>query len=213
MPFVALYHTHKLVVVLFLLIYLVKAILLVANKTEGLRKFTGFVKIPEMIVSALFFITGVMMLSKIAVFTSLLAIKLVVVVVAIPVAVIAYKKFNKLLAIIALFLLVAAYGLAEMNRASFGKRKPVSAVTTDPTQAGYSLNGHGMALYKAQCMVCHGKDGKAKLSGAKDLTLSQMTDPEIRSIVEKGKNAMPPMHDLFNEQEMKALVSYVKSLR
>ena len=51
MPFVALYHTHKLVVVLFLLIYLIKTILLVANKTDALEKFKKITKIPEMIVS------------------------------------------------------------------------------------------------------------------------------------------------------------------
>ena len=123
MPFVALYHTHKLVVVLFILIYLTKAILLLMGNNEILNKFNKKIKIPEMVVSALLFITGIIMLNNIADFNLIFTIKLTMVVAAIPVAVIAYKKYNKLLAILSLIMLISAYGLAEIFKAQFGKRK------------------------------------------------------------------------------------------
>jgi len=213
MPFVAFYHTHKLVVVLFILIYLIKAILLFMGNKDSLAKFTKKIKIPEMIVSALLFITGIAMLANLAEFTTLFMIKLLAVITAIPVAVIAYKKYNKLLGVLAVVLLISAYGLAEVYRAQFGKKVAVENVITDPTVSGYSIESHGEALYKVQCAVCHGSDGKANLSGAKDLTISTKTEAQVIEIIKNGKNAMPKMGGIYNDQELKALNSYIMSLR
>ena len=96
MPFIAFYHTHKLVVVLFILIYLTKAILLLMGNTDTLNRFNKKIKVPEMIVSALLFITGIVMLNQIADFNLVFTIKLTLVITAIPVAVLAYRKYNKL---------------------------------------------------------------------------------------------------------------------
>jgi len=213
MPFVAFYHTHKLVVVLFILIYLVKAILLLIGNKDILDKFNKKIKIPEMIVSALLFITGIIMLTKIADFTFLFSIKLALVITSIPVAVIAYKKYNKLLAVLALLMLISAYGLAEMFKAQFGKKQDITQVVSNPTAEGYDITSHGKALFEAQCIICHGSDGKASYSGAKDLTLSKKTEGEIIETITNGKNTMPKMKDIYNEQELKALAQYVKSLR
>ena len=58
-------HTHLLTVVLFLLIYLIKTFLLLTNKNEKLASFTKAVKVPEMIISALFLGTGIYLLTYI----------------------------------------------------------------------------------------------------------------------------------------------------
>ena len=112
MPFVAFYHTHKLVVVLFLLIYLIKTILLLSNKKDALDKFSKIIKIPEMVIAALFFITGITMLMQIADFNLLFTIKLTLVIASIPLAVAAFRKYNKLFAILSLLFLISAYGIA-----------------------------------------------------------------------------------------------------
>ena len=213
MPFVAFYHTHKLVVILFILIYLVKAILLLMGNKDTLNTFNKKVKIPEMIVSALLFITGIVMLNQIADFNLLFTIKLTLVISAIPVAIIAYKKYNKLLAVLAIIMLIAAYGLAEVFKAQFGKRHEVMEVVTDTANEEYNITVHGAALFTAQCIVCHGADGKASFSGAKDLTLSTKSPDEIIETINNGKNTMPGMAKIYNEQELKALGDYVKSLR
>lgn len=213
MPFIAFYHTHKLVVVLFILIYLVKAILLLMGNHDTLNKFNRKIKIPEMIVSALLFITGIVMLNQIADFNLLFTIKLTLVIGAIPVAIIAYKKYNKLLAVIAIIMLIAAYGLAEIFNAQFGKRHEVMEVVTDIANEEYNITVHGAALFTAQCIVCHGADGKASFSGAKDLTLSTISADEIIETINNGKNTMPKMANIYNDQELKALADYVKSLR
>lgn len=213
MPFVAFYHTHKLVVTLFILIYLIKAILLLMGNKEILNKFNKIIKVPEMIVAALLFISGIIMLNKIADFNLLFTIKLTLVISAIPVAVIAYKRYNKLLAVLALFMLISAYGLAEVFKAQFGKRKVVTEVVTDPANEQYNISVHGAALFTAQCIVCHGVDGKASFSGAKDLTLSTKSESEIIETIKNGKNTMPKMANIYSEQELKALANYVELLR
>ena len=213
MPFVAFYHTHKLVVVLFLLIYLIKTVLLLSNKKDTLDKFSKIIKIPEMIISALFFITGITMVMQIADFNLLFAIKLMMVIASIPLAIIAFKKYNKLFAILSLLMLISAYGIAEMNKARMGKRIAIEAVIVDPDDENYDVTAYGKALFAAQCAVCHGVDGTLQLSGAKNLQMSQVDDQYIVNIINTGKNTMPKMEGKYSDQELKALLNYIKSLR
>ncbi len=214
MLFTALFHTHKLVVLLFTAIYIIKTVLLLIGSNNGLEKFSKFIKIPEMIISLLFLLTGAYLVMDIAAFDFLFILKLVFVLAAIPIAVIGFKKKKKLFAIISIFLIIGAYGLAEVHKSRLGKRHDFKEeVITDSSAQNYVANLHGKALYNAQCLVCHGKNGAAGLSGAKNLQISKKTDAEITSIINTGKNTMPKMDGKFNEQEIKALVSYVKRLR
>lgn len=71
-----------------------------------------------------------------------------------------------------------------------------------------------MRLFEINCSNCHGMDGKLGNSGAKDLSQSTMSDAEIVTILEEGKNAMPPMGMLMeNSSDMDSIVVFVKSLR
>ncbi len=214
MLFTALFHTHKLVVLLFAAIYLIKTILLLVGSEKGLEKFTKIIKIPEIIISLLFLLSGGYMAMNIAEFDFLFILKLVCVFAAIPLAIIGFKKKKKLFAVISISLIIGAYGLAEVHKAKMGKRHDFTEeVITNPEAQNYVLSLHGKALYSAQCMVCHGEDGTAGLSGAKNLKVSQKNDNEIAQIIITGKNTMPKIKPALNEQELKALVSYVKGLR
>ena len=44
----------------------------------------------------------------------------------------------------------------------------------------------GQAIYKAYCLACHGKNGNAKLAGAKDLTVSTLSEAETKAIIAEG---------------------------
>ena len=107
--------THQISVTLFLLIYLLKTILLLSDKREVLVTFTKKVKVFEMIVSALFLITGIYLAMQLP-FNSrydyLFWIKLVMVFASIPIAIIAFKKGNKILAALSLLLITGSYGIA-----------------------------------------------------------------------------------------------------
>ncbi|MCB0495636.1 MAG: c-type cytochrome [Cyclobacteriaceae bacterium] len=214
MLFTALYHTHRLVVTLFVLIYLIKTFLLLIGSDGALDKFSKFIRVPEIVISTLFLVTGGIMVIHVANFGFLFIVKLLFVLVAIPLAIVGFRKKKKILAFVSFLLLIGAYGIAEIYVAQFGKRKAFTEeVITNPDARNYDLSLHGKALFNAQCAVCHGTDGTAGLSGAANLQKSQMNSEQIIDIINNGKSTMPAMKDKYNEQELKALVKYVKELR
>lgn len=191
----AFLHTHTLVVTLFFLIYVVKTVLLLSNRMDLLQRFTKFIKIPEMIVSVLFLITGIYLLTQLPEIKTIMYIKLALVFSSIPIAVIGFKKGNKVLAALSLLMITASYGLAEMSR----KQKtviPEGAVD-------------GKTLYEADCKICHGNDGKLRMAGASDLTKTTLTVSDIKSIILNGKNAMNPIE--MSDEQAAAVADYVEN--
>ena len=69
----------------------------------------------------------------------------------------------------------------------------------------------GKGLFLA-CALCHGRDGKAGLNGAKDLTASTLTTEEMMAVVKNGKGAMAPYKQVLNTNEIEAVVAYVRTL-
>ena len=121
-------HSHYLVVVLFLLIYVIKTILLLSNKNDLLAKFSKKVKIAEIIISVLFLGTGIYLSTQLPLggkYDYLFWVKLIMVFLAIPIAVIGFKKSNKILAALSLLLITGSFGLAEVYSKRKGERKEV----------------------------------------------------------------------------------------
>ena len=196
-------HTHILSVVLFLLIYLIKTILLVANKNENLAKFSKMVKVPEMIVSFLFLGTGIYLLTQIPEIKSLLIIKIIIVFASIPVAIIGFKKNNKIMAVLSLVMIITAYGLAEMSKKQKSKAME-NIVATDLD---------GKALYEASCTSCHGSDGTLGLLGAKDLSKSTLDINAQLDIIKNGKGAMTPFAGTLTDEQINAVAVYLETLK
>ena len=193
--------THKIVVTLFLLQYLIKFVLLVANKKEALAKYTKATRIAEMIISVAFLVTGIWMLVNWAPISTLIMIKLVCVFVSIPVAIIGFKKGSKPLAALALVLIFASYGLAEVNKKKKAGGKVDTSTSADPITTG-------KLVYQNGCINCHGADGKLGGSGAKDLSVTVLTIDQQREIIRNGKSAMPGNKDITDEQ-VRAVILYV----
>jgi mono/diheme cytochrome c family protein len=197
-------HTHYLVVILFLLIYVIKTVLLLSNRTDLLAKFTKKVKIPEMIVSFLFLATGIYLMTQLPFggkYDYMFWIKIVMVLASIPIAVIGFKKHNKILAALSLLLITGSFGLAEVYHKKKGIAKDNGGMVAD--------GNDGKALYEANCRLCHGDDGKLGLSGAKDLTATTMDLPAIKDIILHGKNMMAPV--AVNDAQADAIAVYVNS--
>ncbi|MCU0394192.1 MAG: SirB2 family protein [Thermoflexibacter sp.] len=211
--FTGLLHTHKLVVILFLLLYLIKTILLLANKKETLANFSKKLRIPEMIISVLFLLSGIVMLFQLPSINQFMLIKIVAVFASIPLAIIGFKKSNKILATLSLVLLIASYGLAEMSRRYVKKIDVPQGTITDISASDYNALSHGKALYLGNCVACHGTDGQAGIAGSKNLTITQLDEAGIAHIISNGKNVMPPYKKVFNDQEINALVKYVWSMK
>lgn len=210
--YTGLLHTHKLVVVLFLLIYLVKTVLLVIGKEETLETFTKKVKVPEMIISTLFLLTGAGMLFQIASISQMLIIKIVVVFISIPVAIIGFKKKNKALALLSFVLIVAAYGLAEMSK-KVEKKEVVLEDKADPASEEYNQLAHGKAIFATYCIECHGNDGAKGASGAKNLMTSELSMDQTKEIINYGKNNMMKYEGILTQKEIDAVANYVMTLR
>ncbi|MGA9630635.1 MAG: cytochrome c [Candidatus Acidiferrales bacterium] len=78
----------------------------------------------------------------------------------------------------------------------------------------------GAALFKSNCVVCHGADGTGTPTGkslkAPDLhseAVQKLTDAQIAAQIENGKNNMPPFKGVLNADQIKALVVYVRTFK
>jgi|SRR5687768_1465178 mono/diheme cytochrome c family protein len=133
------------------------------------------------------------------------------------------KAMGSILAATAL-LVAACASQSEGDRTAEPTAGAAKAATTAATPA---MLEKGRAIYKANCVACHGESGKGDGPGAgvlkpppRDHTdaayMSTLTDDDIRKIITmggaiKGKPLMPSSPQIRGE-ELEALVAYVRSL-
>ena len=190
--------THRISVTLFFLIYVIKTVLLLSNRADLLQKFTKTTKVPEMIVSALFLITGVYLMMGLEHISTMLWVKVILVLLSIPVAIVGFKKNNKILAALSLLMITASYGLAEVEK----KKREKGAVVAE-------TNINGKEIYDLKCANCHGADGKLGFSGAADISKTTMSTDSMKLTILNGKGLMTAV-DITNEQAA-AVAAYVES--
>jgi cytochrome c553 len=190
-------HSHTLFVVLFTLIYLIKTILLLSDRDELLEKFKKKTKILEMIVSFGFLATGIFLMTQLPAINYLLIIKLILVFLSIPLAVIGYKKKNKVLATLSFFLIVVSFSLAYKAKAALAGTKIIAI--------------NGKEIYKEKCTLCHGDNGKLGMNGAKDLSITQLSHAGILEIISTGKNGMASYKDVLSKEQIDAVASYIET--
>ena len=96
----------------------------------------------------------------------------------------------------------------------FASRRIGGPVTTSVRSAA--------ELYSKNCASCHGQDGRSKTLKAKRNHARNLSDPEwqervsderIFNSIMNGKGKMPGYGKKISEQEIDALVSYVRALR
>lgn len=83
-------------------------------------------------------------------------------------------------------------------------------------------------LWAKNCKKCHGDDGKGETRVGKKLGLKDYTDPEVQAsfsdeeaikvtmegaVDESGKETMKPFKDKLSEEEVLALVAYVRAFK
>lgn len=195
------HHTHYLVVSIFLLIYVIKTILLLSDKTDLLAKFSKKTRVLEMIVSFLFLITGIFLATKLTFgnkYDYLFYTKIVLVLASIPIAVIGFKKANKVLAALSLLMITGSFGLAEVYHGKRNKSEKSNEGIVD-----------GRSLFENNCSSCHGNDGKLGANGAKNLTTTTMEVSEMKQIILNGKGMMPAAP--VNEEQAAAIAEYVNA--
>jgi cytochrome c6 len=78
----------------------------------------------------------------------------------------------------------------------------------------------GGAIFNEQCVGCHGPDGKAqtdmgKSMHAADLTgngVQRQSEAQLSKVVKNGKGKMPSFDGKLADDDIKAVVTYVKGL-
>jgi len=196
---------HRIAVTLFLLHYVVKGYFLLADKKETLAGYTAKTKIAEMILSVLFLATGIYLAFEGPALSGLQITKFVLVFASIPLAIIGFKRGKKPLAIIAILFLIAAYGLAEMNKA---KNRKLTLETDS------SISADPKIIYNENCVRCHGDHGDAMIGGAKNLKLTQLTDEQMKDIIKNGRPGTQMVgYKALTDDQLNGLVSYIKTLK
>jgi len=71
----------------------------------------------------------------------------------------------------------------------------------------------GKKIFKQNCVVCHGLDGKLGANGSKDLTESKLTMDERKTIIKNGKGAMVGLGTLLKPEEIQAVAEYTFKLK
>ena len=190
-------HSHTLFVVLFTLIYLIKTILLLSDKDDLLEKFKKKTKVLEMIVSFGFLATGIYLMTRLPEINMFLIIKIALVLASIPLAVVGYKKKNKVLATLSFFLIIVAFGLAQKAKNEKAGDKIVAV--------------NGKEIFEEKCTLCHGSNGKLGLSGAKDLSVTALDHQNIITIITEGKNTMASYKAVLTPEQIEAVANYIES--
>ncbi len=70
----------------------------------------------------------------------------------------------------------------------------------------------GEQIYRQQCVLCHGTDGKLGLNDAGDLTESRATLDERIHIITHGKGLMLPYRRILTENEIHSVALYTMEL-
>lgn len=71
----------------------------------------------------------------------------------------------------------------------------------------------GQKLYQSKCARCHGKNGDKGLFRAPKLSQSKLNDNSVLLLLQEGKGKMPSFKKSLTDQEMDALLAYIKLFR
>ncbi|SFC69365.1 Cytochrome c, mono-and diheme variants [Flexibacter flexilis DSM 6793] len=192
-------HLHTTVVIVFLLSLAFKTVLLLANNTTLLDTVRAKTKVLEMILGTLILVTGGYLLFKGGHPATWLMVKVAIVLVMIPMAIVGLKKGNKALAVISLLGFVYVYGVAETRSLTFKKQDTAASPVAE--------------IYTAQCVRCHGESGDAGQFGAKNLKESTLSREETAQIILNGKGAMPGFNGAISPEKANELADYIATLK
>ena len=117
-------------------------------------------------------------------------------------------KFSSALALVtALFVTLAIVQATKTQARTTVTLQPAGSAATD---------------YASKCASCHGRDGRGKttrgrLSHARNLTdagwQSNVTDERLFNSISNGKGKMPSFKKKLSEDQIDALVRYVRQLK
>lgn len=91
--------------------------------------------------------------------------------------------------------------------------KSVGQTKATQTTGQKTIASVGMVVFRQNCVICHGADGRLGLNGAKDLTLSERPLEERVQLITHGKNLMAPFQSILSPEEIAAVAAYTLTLK
>jgi len=93
--------------------------------------------------------------------------------------------------------------------------------------AGASMSAEVKENWEKHCQKCHGADGKGQTKMGRQSGVKDYTDPKVQAelkdenavkiikegIVEKDKKKMDPYKDKLTDEEIKALIAYIRAFK
>ncbi|WCL81725.1 cytochrome c [Saprospira sp. CCB-QB6] len=117
---------------------------------------------------------------------------------------------NKRLIISSLFIAAIIAACGGPNESNLQQNNSTSS---NSTKAPEKKAVNGAMVYKKNCVVCHGSDGKMALNGAKVLPESTLTLEERITHIKKGKGAMQAYEGVLSEAAIKAVAEYTMQFK
>jgi cytochrome c553 len=84
---------------------------------------------------------------------------------------------------------------------------------------GQSANNSAASTYKTNCVSCHGQDGRASAVGkslhAADFhsaQVQQQSEAQLAGVIAEGRGNMPAFGTRLNQEQINALVKYIRTL-
>lgn len=102
---------------------------------------------------------------------------------------------------------------APSSKSSASAKTTASASASNGDDAKPAAsNRKGKLIYKQYCQLCHGADGKLGLSGAKDLSISEIDMEERINQITNGKGMMTPYKDILSKEQIQSVAEYLDEL-
>lgn len=127
--------------------------------------------------------------------------------------------------IIMLAIVMAAIYLSIPNHGPVKKPEnplPQTYLTAVPDKPTKPSVAYGERIFRADCEVCHGKDGKTSMAGMEknaanltDKTIQNKTDAELAKIIHNGKPGSRTMvgRPWYKDYEVESIILFLRTLK
>jgi len=119
-----------------------------------------------------------------------------------------------------LLLGIALFGMTVAVLAQDPPAKPAPKKTTPSKSSGSATKGK--EVFDQKCGICHFADSDAKKigpglkgiskRGTFTVNNNKFTEESLKTWIENGDSLMPPFKDVLDEQQIKDVIAYVKTL-
>lgn len=205
-------HAHQfLFVPLYILLFLVKAVLILGGKKEALQRLNTRTKVVHIVLAVGMTLTGLFLVFRApgALQTTYL-LKYVLLLAIIGFGVMAVKRMSRGLAVLVLLLLGYTFAISKAHSPALeseqARLERFAAVANDRLQENQVA--YGKALYERSCQRCHGANGEAAYRKSKNLAAIPADTAYVVAFLNNAVKPMPS-YSYLQPYEQESIAAYV----